>query len=50
MPIFEYALRQHMRERLRHQAVSQATLKGFEDEIEVFRVELRDAGPPPGSQ
>jgi adenylate cyclase len=29
-PIFEYALRQHMRERLRHQAVSQATLEAGE--------------------
>lgn len=29
-PIFEYALRQHMRERLRHQAVSQAMLEAGE--------------------
>lgn len=29
-PILEYALRQHMRERLRHQAVSQATLEAGE--------------------
>ena len=30
MPIFEYVLRQHMRERLRHQAVSQAMLEAGE--------------------